>query len=81
MFGDVWLGFRRVGRCYEGNLKVWRKIWKGNVARNLQARQKTGKAGSKGSQKLLLLGKGLTGDEEWICRKGGTMGEGKPSHR
>jgi hypothetical protein len=44
MFGDVWLGFRRVGRCYEGNLKVWRKVWKGIVARNLQASQGTGKA-------------------------------------
>ncbi len=33
---------------------MWRKVWKGIVARNLQARQKTGKAGSKESRKLLL---------------------------
>ncbi len=37
--GDVWLGLRRIGKCCEGNLKVWRKVWKGIVARNLQASQ------------------------------------------
>jgi hypothetical protein len=45
--------------------------------RNLWPKWGIRMAGSKRSQKLLLPKEGSTGHGVWICRKGGTVGDGK----
>ncbi len=50
-----------------------------NCCQEYSGKVGNGGIGSKENQKQLRLEEGLTDHGEWIWRKGGTMGDGKPS--